>query len=315
MASSNRMLFSALLQTHHMLQFLGVTRGIRRIPLAYSTYTFLYRQWVPRNQLSVDAQGHKLFLDSADMGVARNLLLSRGKWEEAETHLFSSLVKEGMTVVDIGANIGYYTLLAARLVGPQGKVYAFEPSQENFALLSRNVEANGYKNVVLVPKAVCERSGTARLRLDRESSGNHSLSGIRGEGASAEVETVSLDDFFSSVHERIDVIKIDAEGAEVAILQGMLATLARNPDLVLFTEFFPRAIQAFGYQPEEYVRHLASFGFRIYPIDHGEKNVVPIDLAQLAEFVRPFVQDRRRRDALNLLCLRGNSARVAEAGS
>jgi FkbM family methyltransferase len=262
----------------------------------------------------VEAQGHKLFLDPRDMGMARAFLLFSGRWEETETRLFSSLVKEGMTVVDIGANVGYYTLLAARLVGPKGRVYAFEPSPGNFALLSRNVEANGYKNVILIPKAVSNRSGTASLRIDRASSGGHSLSNFRGGADSIEVETISLDDYFACRSETIGVLKMDAEGAEVAILDGMSEVLERNPDLTLLTEFFPRAVQGLGYVPEDYIRELARSGFRIYPIDEDRGEVDSLDVERVSDLIDSLTRENASKNVLNLLCLRGGPYNLLPEG-
>ena len=308
MATNHGVLFSGLLRTQQFLMTLGISRTIRRIPLAYPAYKFLYRRWIPQGQLCVRSQGHKLFLDPGDLGMARAFLLSGGQWEEAETRLFSSIVKEGMTVVDVGANVGYYTLLAARLVGEKGKVFAFEPSPDNFALLKQNVTENGYKNVILVPKAVSDKTATARLMIDRASSGGHSLSAFRDSVDSVEVETVSLDEYFAVRSERVDVLKIDAEGAEMAILEGMHGLLKRNPDLTLLTEFFPRAIRAFGYPPEEYVRQLGAYGFQIYPIQEGQSDMGQLDPASVLELIQPLVKKGAKRDVLNLLCLRGRGA-------
>jgi FkbM family methyltransferase len=308
MAATNRAVFSTLLRTQQLLMSLGVSRIVRKIPFAYPAYSYLYRHCAPRGQVCVEAEGHKLFLDPQDMGMARTFLLFNGRWEETETRLFSSLVKEGMTVVDIGANVGYYTLLAARLAGPQGKVYAFEPNPQNFALLSRNVEANGYRNVVLVPKAVSDQSGTAALRIDRASSGGHSLSAFRGGADTVQVGTVSLDDYFAGDRTVIDVLKMDAEGAEMAIFSGMQQVLARNPDITLLTEFFPRAIRGFGCSPEEYIKQLAGDGFRIYPIDEDRGEVESLDPARVSELIEPLTRNGATKDVLNLLCLRGSRA-------
>lgn len=312
MASTNSVMFSGLLRTQQFLMALGVSGMIRRIPLAHRAYAYLYRHSAPRGQLSVIAHGHKLFLDPQDMGMARAFLLFDGLWEETETRLFSSVVREGMTVVDVGANVGYYTLLAARLVGPAGRVYAFEPSPENFALLARNVEANGYKNVVLVPKAVSDMSGTARLRIDRASSGGHSLSGFRGGSDFVEVETASLDEYFADGKESLDVIKVDAEGAEVAIFDGMSEVLRRNPNLTLLTEFFPRAISGFGYAPHEYIRQLVACGFRIYPIDEDTGKVESLDPERVSDFISPLTRKGTGKDVLNLLCVRGCRAGILD---
>jgi len=315
MSQPRHRMFSTLLGAQRALMSAGVSGWIRRIPFAYPVYTSLYRRFAPREEVSVEAAGHTLFLDPRDMGMARAFLLFRGRWEETETMLFRSLVREGMTVVDIGANVGYYTLLAAKLAGPSGRVYAFEPGPENFERLARNVEANGYQNVTLVPKAVSSASGTASLSLDRSSSGGHSLSRFRGGADSVVVETVSLDDFFNGRPQAVDVIKMDAEGAEIAILAGMPGVLARNPGVTLLTEFFPRAICGFGASPEDYVRRLAHLGFDIHPIDEETGELRSLDPARAADLVGELTKPGAHTDVLNLLCLRGARARKSAGAS
>lgn len=304
--------FNALLRTQRCLMALGVSRALRRIPLAYSAYTRLYRRCAPRERVCIQAHGHTLFLDPQDMGMARVFLLSGGRWEEPETRLFSSLVKEGMTVVDIGANVGYYTLLAARLVGPRGKVYAFEPSPGNFALLSQNVQANGYENVVLIPKAVSDRSGVAALHIDRASSGGHTLSGFHDGPDSISVESVSLDDYFSGECRAIDLLKMDAEGAEGSILAGMSRVLAQNPDLALLTEFFPRAIRGCGDSPEEFLRRLSVWGFRIHTISEEDGDIRPLSSAHISDLIESLCRKAMDQGAVNLLCVRGRNMSFVE---
>src|ERR1035441_6724268 len=99
--------------------------------------------------------GHKIFLsgrNAPSWGFVDSVL--HDQYEPETKALLGSLIRPGMTVFDIGAHVGHYTLLAARIVGPTGRVYAFEPEPENFALLKRNVELNGYKNVTCVPKEI-----------------------------------------------------------------------------------------------------------------------------------------------------------------
>lgn len=113
--------------------------------------------------------GHMMFLDAQDI---LNLSIN-GIYEPLETEVVGREVSAGDVVVDIGAHIGYYTLMLARIVGPCGKVYAFEPDPENFTLLQRNVKENGYRNVVLLQKAVSDRNGSATLYLSDDNSGDH----------------------------------------------------------------------------------------------------------------------------------------------
>lgn len=307
-AYTDRM-FAGLLGTQRLLMAAGVSRVIRRFPLAYSTYTALYQRWAPRRDVFVESHGHKLFVHPEDMGMARAFLLQRGQWEDAETRVLSSFLKEGMTFVDVGANLGYYTLLAARLVGSSGHVFSFEPFPANFQLLERNVNSNGYGNVTLIPKAVSDRSGKATLQIDSNSSGGHSLSHLRGGTRSISIETVTLDDYFTGNATSIDVVKTDTEGADPAVFRGMTGILRRHPNLVLFTEFFPRAIQAMGYAPEGYLRDLASCGLQIHSIDEQSGQVELLNANRIAEFIAPLTRKNTKCDVTNLVCMSGSRRR------
>jgi FkbM family methyltransferase len=304
MSAHGEKLFGGLLRTQRFLMSLGVSRAIRSLPLAYSAYSYLYKRWAPGHHLVVESHGQKLLVDPADMGMGRAFLLSHGDWEEAETRIFRSSLKPGMTFVDVGANIGYYTLLAARLVGNHGRVFAFEPCPDNFQLLERNVQANGHTNVTLVRKAVSDRSGSATLRLDGSSSGGHSLSGFRRGGRSVTVETVSLDEYFAGDAAGVDVIKTDTEGADPVVFRGMRGMVERNPGLVLFTEFFPRAIQGMGHLPEDYLRDLSASGLCVYFIDEDREKVEPLEAERVAPFIAALLDAGSRRDVLNLVCAR-----------
>ncbi|MCG2725697.1 MAG: FkbM family methyltransferase [Elusimicrobia bacterium] len=108
-------------------------------------------------------QGHKMFLDPED-----NLALSTcGVYagESFMTEFVKKVIKKGDIVLDLGAHIGYYTLIFAKLVGNEGKVIAFEPSPNNFALLKKNIGINGYKNVILKQKAVSNKNENIKLYL------------------------------------------------------------------------------------------------------------------------------------------------------
>jgi FkbM family methyltransferase len=299
--TSNRALFSALIQTQHLLQGLKITGAIRKIPFAQSAYAYLYQHWVPHDKLAVEAFGSRLLLDPNDMGMSRTLILKAGEWERAETRVVCSLVREGMTLVDIGANMGYYSLLAASLVGSSGRVFSFEPSPRNFSFLESSVAANGYRNITLTRKAVSNSSGTAQFEIDPASSGNHRISRLGAKPNSILVETISLDDYFEAVPGAIDFVKLDAEGAEPFILEGMHRLIERNPNLVLMTEFSPVAMRAFGRSPESFLSELRNCGFAIYTISDAGRSGVALDSKSDSVFVA-------QSPSANLLCLRGDTA-------
>jgi FkbM family methyltransferase len=139
-------------------------------------------------------------------------------YEETITNFIKENVKEGDVVLDVGAHIGYYTLLMSRLVGPSGKVYSFEPSPRNFAILKRNVKVNGYKNIILEQKAVSNNNGKANLYYKKDRSSGDSISKKVGD-AFTEVDMVYLDDYLKE--KKINFAKIDVEGEELNVLKGM----------------------------------------------------------------------------------------------
>jgi FkbM family methyltransferase len=196
-------------------------------------------------------------------GPAKGLLLTFDEtsavWASGKTELdvqeaFARLVRPGFILFDIGANIGFFTLLGARLVGPSGTVVAFEPHPENCKRLRRNVELNRFSNVVIVEQAVSDASGS-RL-LDTSNPATASLVDVGPYGAEGlvRVEATSLDDYLEP-QPRLgpDIVKIDAEGHEVEIVRGMGATLKRTTPVLICelhhrSEEFAAAVELVGYQ-------------------------------------------------------------------
>jgi FkbM family methyltransferase len=167
-------------------------------------------------------------------------------------------VSRGMTVVDAGAHIGYYTRLFARWVGPAGRVLAFEPHPHNFALLSRNA---ALPNVECHQLAVGARSGTALLHLSAGSS-NHSLvPGYTEPRGQLAVEVVALDDWLHrGLLSSVGLIKLDVEGGEPAALAGLAGLLAASPRAALLVEVNAAALAAAGSDPRELVERVRALG-------------------------------------------------------
>jgi FkbM family methyltransferase len=191
--------------------------------------------------------GHRILLhDPAIDRYVSAPLAAGAAYEPFQSAVVLQNVRLGDVVVDVGANIGYYTLLLARHVGPQGKVYAFEPDPANFALLKRNVERNGYSNVVLVPKAVADRNGAAQLFRSRDNQGDHRLHAACEERPAVDVETIRLDDYFTDASVRLSLIKMDIQGAEGQALAGMRQVLARSPEVRIVCGFWPHGLHRAG---------------------------------------------------------------------
>jgi len=192
-------------------------------------------------------------------GRQRDLILNC--YEPGVSACLRRLLQPGMVFCDVGANLGVFTLMAARQVGPQGRVFSFEPVPDNFAILRRNVEANHYANVVCIPKAAAQHNGKSRLFLSRFC-GSHSLVGGPTEyrGEFLEVETVRLDSVPGL--DRIDVLKIDVEGAELEVLEG-LGNL--RPQVVL--EYNTERISRRGLDASAFLQRLQALGYAATNID------------------------------------------------
>lgn len=162
-----------------------------------------------------------------------------GSYEAEVQELLVSLVRPGSVVYDLGANAGFFTLLASRLVGPAGKVYAFEPLPANLDVLRRHLALNRAANVTVVAAAVGDRDGSARF----EGSGSKARLGDGGaHGTAIEVTAVRIDTLIA--HGELapaTLVKLDVEGAELAALQGM-DRLLRDVRPRLLIEFHGRHI-------------------------------------------------------------------------
>jgi FkbM family methyltransferase len=240
------------------------------------------------------------------------LLLENGPWEPHETRLLISRLKPGDTFIDIGAYVGYYTLLAARRVGPTGRVIAFEPAPGNFDTLRRNARLNRLGNVTLEQKALSDKPGTLRLFLDDLYGMNHTIAGEGDDRHYINVEAIPLDDYLANVDFRVDVVKIDAEGAEGLILGGMTKTLDRFWDMKLVLEFSPELLRKTGVDPEEMLESLRQKGFESRVIEGGKPG------RRLAKEEFPeFLQKMRRqgRSSENLFVFRPGSPKTGATGT
>jgi FkbM family methyltransferase len=247
---------------------------------------------------TAQVQGHKMFLDSKD---SLNLSIN-GVYEPLETEIVKQEIKKGDVVLDLGANIGYYTLIFAQLVGEEGRVFAFEPDDTNFNLLKRNVEINGYKNVTLVQKAVSHQTERVKLYLHEENKGMHNIYEPDSPDSPAiEIETVSLDDFLESYTEKIDFIKMDIEGSELDAIEGMSSILQKSKNVKLMVEFFPLGIKRLGLSPEQLLDRLVEHRFKLYHINKQTKRKEPIHAAKLLKiYDTPEMKNKHS----NLLCKR-----------
>jgi len=249
------------------------------------------REHLKSNFVEIDKQ--KMYLDSSD-----SLRLSiNDTYEEFETKIVKKIIKPGDVVFDIGANIGYYTLIFAKLVEPSGKVFSFEPEPTNYELLKKNVKINGHTNVDFFNKAVSNLNQTTKLFLDKKNKGGHSLINAIEDRTSIEIESIRIDDHFKN--KKIDFIKIDIEGFEFEAIKGMSELLKKLSTVKIMTEFNPYLLEKSEIQPEEYLKLLKNLGFTIYNLDKKKKMIVPINFVDFLHAYSP-----KKRDSTNLLCIK-----------
>lgn len=200
-----------------------------------------------------------------------------GAYEPDTVALWRAIVAPGMVVADVGAHVGQYTILASPLVGSGGSVHAFEPDPETFRQLVANVRLNRCANVACTSAALAREPGTAALYLaDVSNVGGNSLRPTvcyRGRQREVRVETL---DGYATAHglARLDVLKVDVEGAELLVLDGGAGLVERGRPLMILE--FSINVAAFGYTEATLRRRLADWGYRLFTIG-------PRPLAELAD--------------------------------
>ncbi|USQ97426.1 FkbM family methyltransferase [Caulobacter sp. RL271] len=194
------------------------------------------------------------------------------------------LVQPGMVVADVGANIGLLTLLMAWAAGPSGKVIAFEPEATPRANLEKMKHLNGLSWVEVRDQAVGEKPGRLTFHVS-DIIGHSSLYALpeAEEARTVEVEVVRLDDVAPA--KRMDVVKIDVEGAELDVLAGMKGLIAKNPDLAIVAEFGPEHLKRVGQTPAQWFKAFADAGFEAYLIDEATSAAEPTNAKAAAKLV------------------------------
>ena len=207
-----------------------------------------------------------------------------GTYEMDTVRTCKQLVRPGMTVVDIGAHVGYYTVLFSNLVGSTGQVLAFEPHPVNFEILGKNVKRRGLKNVRLFQKAVLDTDRKTLLYCTPLSMG-HSLSPEKCHRGHLEVEGVCLDTFLKwNGVKRVDFIKMDVEGYEPEVLEGMTNTVGDMSEMAIILEFKQEYLRARNLPPVSLLEKLYDMGFSISVIGRRARPVA-LDRAGLARTI------------------------------
>ena len=202
--------------------------------------------------------------------------LSTGKYEPFTRELFENSLRSGIIVVDGGAHIGLYSLLAAPRIGVNGRVFAFEPDPYNFQALVFNIAKNHCFNVIPIQKALSNAVGIAPFYRSFGTIGSSLINRKDiGKTARISVPVTTLDRELQGMAIDSILIKLDIEGAELWALKGMRNLFQTTDSIIMFVEVNPPALRHGGLDPLDMIGELESFGFRIYFIDEIDRRLVP----------------------------------------
>jgi FkbM family methyltransferase len=260
--------------------------SVQRWGVTTFVYMKVFDAMYGKKDTVVQFRGAQFVMPTKDITLTPSVM--SGVFERHELDIFERACSAGATVLDVGANIGLYSVIAAQRTGPSGTVYAFEPVPENIAFLRKNLELNGVTGRVAVQEvAVGEADGELEIFLSDRQIGTHSAAKATvGGGAavkSVKVPMRSVDAFVANNGiSRIDVVKVDVEGYDGQVLQGALQTLRRHKP-VLFIEYSPALLEACGQNPDEFVALMGEIYKHCILVDAFKDRVAVITLPELSK--------------------------------
>lgn len=208
-----------------------------------------------------------------------------GHWESSGTAIVLQLLRTDADFIDIGANIGWYTLVAAHALGDRGHVHSFEPEPRNLEKLKSNISINNLQNVTVRKMALSSNSGSATLFLNDVNLGDHSLFSLNCRNGSVSVNIERLDQIEFISDNRPLVIKIDVQGGEFDVLEGargILETTSR--DIVILCEVAPAALRTAGRTTRELATLFNEYGFAVALIDPKHPRIIPMSWQRVVQF-------------------------------
>lgn len=252
------------------------SRRLRRVLSAFDQQQFRTAfsiRWDERDLKVVAFEGLEVHVDGADPSVSAQI--ASGNYERHVVAFLRQHLREGMHVVDAGANIGLYSLLAGRLVGPSGRVWSFEPNSENCRLLLTSAAHNGLRNIDLHPLALGDGRGYTFFTSALGSNGGL-LDGTRQfllDPSCKIVPVARLDDFGI---DRVDLLKMDVEGAEGLLVQGARELIARCRPIVTAEFSNEMLTRVSGMSGASFLGFFRSLGYGAWLIDRSSHRLVPV---------------------------------------
>ena len=235
-----------------------------------------------------------MYLDAHDPGISTSLL-TEGTREPGHVAQVRGNTLPGMRGIELGANVGFYALMEARLIGPSGHIHAIEPAPGNIRLLRRNIDANGFRERFSVSQyLIGDHDGPGKLQVSALSN-RHSVSADQ-RGQFIEVPMITLDTFMERNNiepKDIQFLRMDIEGYEVIAFQGMKKLMTSRTPLKIFIEFHPGWYGRWGWTFERFLDYLESFSFRVRSLAFkGEEGIVTIEDPTRAQIMETQIAPR-----------------------
>ncbi len=252
-------------------------------------------------KLSDSALNLKMYVHEFGDQFVSKTIQEKGVWEPYETELIYRALKSDSCFVDVGANIGYYTVVASSCIGPQGKIIAFEPEPKNFELLSQNTQLNNIDNVLCVNAGLSDQNGSAKIFLSENNWGDHQIYDAGLERQSTIIQLYNGDQFLSDKLEKIDVLKVDTQGAEYQVLSGLQQTIQQSlPDIKMVIEFWPFGLRKSGSHAHKLLDLLLSFELSMAIIDQIEHRLIPCVESDIRPWIDELDREPENEGFLNL---------------
>jgi FkbM family methyltransferase len=245
----------------------------------------------------------QLYVHGAQDRFVSQRLREEGIWEPFETSLVLSLLRAGDVFVDVGANIGYFSVLAASVVGAQGAVFAFEPEPDNCRLLRANAEFNGLDHcITVIEAALSDAAGQGQLFLSADNLGDHQVYAGDEQRSSVPISLLDGGKYLAGRLQRIDLLKVDTQGSEYQVMAGLvplLTGLAQPARIII--ELTPHSLRQAGASGRALIELLATLGQPMWIIDHIEGRLAASSAEELALWCDNWDTVAQARGFMNIL--------------
>lgn len=245
---------------------------------------------------------HLYVHDEQDLHVSRSIR-ETGCWEAYETQLLLAALPDNGVCIDVGANIGYYSVLAG-LRADKGQVHSFEPEARNFALLQQNITLNHLSNVMAYPAALSDHCGDGEIFLNPDNWGDHQIYDNQTARERSNISLLKGDEALASLP-GFHVLKIDTQGAEFQVLSGLQALIQRSLmnfefSVSMIIEFWPKGLMRSGASAEQLLNVLLSYQLPMAIVDQQQKRLIPCQDHHLKDWIKDVDQDANNEGFINL---------------